>query len=89
MSGSSSVVPSAVSEYSTRGGTTGYTTRSTNLSRFSWRTVKVSIRCEIPSIDIENLIDPRDTRPLLIEWVNDAYERLSLQVGKKQHHMRP
>lgn len=41
------------------------------------------------AFDIENLVDPRDTRSLLIEWVRDAYERLPLLVGKKQHHMRP
>lgn len=50
-SGTSSVLPSAVNEYSTRGGTTGYTTRSTSPSRSSWRSVSVSIRCEMPSID--------------------------------------
>jgi acetyl-CoA carboxylase carboxyltransferase component len=38
---------------------------------------------------IEEIIDPRDTRPLLCEWVKDAYERLPQQLGPSTHHMRP
>jgi acetyl-CoA carboxylase carboxyltransferase component len=41
------------------------------------------------AFDIEDLIDPRDTRPVLCNWVRDAYERLPLVAGKKSHHMRP
>ena len=41
------------------------------------------------AFDIEDLIDPRDTRPVLCSWVRDAYERLTLVTGKKTHHMRP
>ncbi|SEM12838.1 Acetyl-CoA carboxylase, carboxyltransferase component [Mesobacillus persicus] len=38
---------------------------------------------------VEEMIDPRDTRPLLCEWVKDAYELLPQQLGPSQHGMRP
>ncbi|MDQ0272641.1 acyl-CoA carboxylase subunit beta [Cytobacillus purgationiresistens] len=38
---------------------------------------------------VEEMIDPRDTRPLLCEWVKDAYELLPQQLGPYQHGMRP
>lgn len=38
---------------------------------------------------IEEIIDPRDTRPLLCEWVKEAYERLPQQIGPSAHTMRP
>ncbi|WP_174732150.1 acyl-CoA carboxylase subunit beta [Mesobacillus harenae] len=38
---------------------------------------------------IEEIIDPRDTRPLLCEWVKDAYRLLPEQLGISQHGMRP
>ncbi|MEB1809605.1 MAG: methylmalonyl-CoA carboxyltransferase [Bacillaceae bacterium] len=38
---------------------------------------------------VEEIIDPRDTRPLLCEWVKDAYERLPQQLGISRHGMRP
>ncbi|WP_223590420.1 acyl-CoA carboxylase subunit beta [Neobacillus bataviensis] len=38
---------------------------------------------------IEEIIDPRDTRPLLCEWVKDAYELLPQQLGVSRHGMRP
>ena len=41
------------------------------------------------AFNIEDLIDPRDTRTVLCNWAHDAYERLPLITGKKLHHMRP
>lgn len=41
------------------------------------------------AMDIEELIDPRDTRPLLCEWVELAYKQLPLQLGKRSRGMRP
>ncbi len=38
---------------------------------------------------IEEIIDPRDTRPLLCEWVHDAYRLLPTQLGPWSHAMRP
>jgi len=38
---------------------------------------------------IEEIIDPRDTRPLLCEWVHDAYALLPQQLGPWAHAMRP
>ena len=38
---------------------------------------------------IEEIIDPRDTRPLLCEWVQAAYELLPSQLGPKSHSARP
>ncbi|MBX6352517.1 MAG: methylmalonyl-CoA carboxyltransferase [Thermoflavifilum sp.] len=38
---------------------------------------------------IEEIIDPRDTRPLLCEWVYDAYRLLPTQLGPSLHGMRP
>lgn len=38
---------------------------------------------------IEEIIDPRETRPLLCEWVRDAYALLPEQLGPYQHAMRP
>jgi acetyl-CoA carboxylase carboxyltransferase component len=38
---------------------------------------------------IEEIIDPRDTRPLLCEWVATAYERLPSQLGPKYRGCRP
>src|SRR5207248_3160146 len=48
--GSINVRPSLESEYSTFGGTTGYTLRSTRPSRSRLRRVWVNIFCEIPPI---------------------------------------
>ena len=39
--------------------------------------------------DIEEVIDPRDTRPLLCEWVGDAYRRLAHDLGPKARGFRP
>lgn len=38
---------------------------------------------------IEEIIDPRDTRPLLCDWVAQAYELLPLELGAKRRGMRP
>lgn len=38
---------------------------------------------------IEEIIDPRETRPLLCEWIKDAYALLPQQLGPSQHGMRP
>jgi acetyl-CoA carboxylase carboxyltransferase component len=38
---------------------------------------------------IEELIDPRQTRSLLCEWVATAYDLVSTQTGPKQHGLRP
>ena len=31
---------------------------------------------------IENIIDPRESRPLLVDFVRDAYEVIAGEVGK-------
>lgn len=38
---------------------------------------------------IEEIIDPRDTRPLLCEWVANAYEVLPSELGPKRRGCRP
>ena len=38
---------------------------------------------------VEELIDPRDTRPLLCEWVETAYEVLPSELGPKRRGCRP
>lgn len=38
---------------------------------------------------IEEIIDPRQTRPLLCEWVHDAYALLPTQLGRPTHGTRP
>jgi acetyl-CoA carboxylase carboxyltransferase component len=38
---------------------------------------------------IEEIIDPRDTRPLLTDWVAPAYEREATRLGPKSRGMRP
>jgi acetyl-CoA carboxylase carboxyltransferase component len=38
---------------------------------------------------IEEIIDPRDTRPLLCEWVATAYESLPSALGPKRRGCRP
>ncbi|OLO27311.1 methylmalonyl-CoA carboxyltransferase [Alkalihalophilus pseudofirmus] len=38
---------------------------------------------------IEEIIDPRDTRPLLCEWVKGAYDLLPQQLGPLERPMRP
>ena len=38
---------------------------------------------------IEEIIDPRDTRPLLCEWIETAYRLLPSELGPKKRGMRP
>jgi len=38
---------------------------------------------------IEEIIDPRDTRPLLCEWIETAYRIPPTQLGPKKRGMRP
>jgi acetyl-CoA carboxylase carboxyltransferase component len=38
---------------------------------------------------VEEIIDPRDTRPLLCDWVKDAYALLPAQLGRPSFGMRP
>ena len=38
---------------------------------------------------IEEIIDPRDTRPLLCDWIETAYRLLPSQLGPKKRGMRP
>ncbi|SDZ89141.1 carboxyl transferase domain-containing protein [Microbulbifer marinus] len=38
---------------------------------------------------VQNMIDPRDSRPLLCEWVKDAYYRLPQMLGKPAFGTRP
>ena len=38
---------------------------------------------------VEEIIDPRDTRPLLCEWVELAYELIPSRLGPKRRGMRP
>jgi acetyl-CoA carboxylase carboxyltransferase component len=41
------------------------------------------------AFNIEEIIDPRDTRPLLVDWVSLAYENESTRLGVKTRGMRP
>jgi acetyl-CoA carboxylase carboxyltransferase component len=41
------------------------------------------------AMDIEEIIDPRNTRPMLCEWVELAYKQLPRLVGKRSRGMRP
>jgi acetyl-CoA carboxylase carboxyltransferase component len=38
---------------------------------------------------VEDIIDPRDTRPLLCEWIQAAYERLPSMLGPTRRAIRP
>ncbi|HML16455.1 MAG TPA: carboxyl transferase domain-containing protein [Bryobacteraceae bacterium] len=38
---------------------------------------------------VEEIIDPRDTRPLLCEWVEQAYSLLPSELGPRVRSMRP
>ena len=37
----------------------------------------------------EEIIDPRDTRPLLIDWARRAYEMVDAELGEKTRGFRP
>jgi acetyl-CoA carboxylase carboxyltransferase component len=38
---------------------------------------------------VEEIIDPRETRPLLVEWARRAYELLPSMLGPKARGARP
>ena len=38
---------------------------------------------------IEEIIDPRETRPILCDWVETAYSLLPMQLGPKHRGFRP
>jgi len=38
---------------------------------------------------VEDIIDPRQTRPLLVEWARRAYEIVGMQLGPKARGLRP
>ena len=38
---------------------------------------------------VEKLIDPRDTRSLLTEWVSDAYRVVATDLGPSRRPARP
>ncbi|MEW6128518.1 MAG: hypothetical protein AB1757_15870 [Acidobacteriota bacterium] len=38
---------------------------------------------------IEEIIDPRDTRPILCDWIETAYGLLPTQIGIKRRGFRP
>jgi len=38
---------------------------------------------------IEEIIDPRETRPLLCEWIATAYEKIPSELGPKRRGFRP
>ena len=38
---------------------------------------------------VEEIIDPRDTRPLLCDWIETAYRLLPSQLGPRKRGMRP
>ena len=41
------------------------------------------------SFSIEEIVDPRDTRPLLTDWISLAYENEATRLGLKARGMRP
>ena len=44
---------------------------------------------EFGLMGLEDVIDPRDTRPVLCEFVREAYEVIGTQLGPKYRGMRP
>ncbi len=38
---------------------------------------------------VEDIVDPRETRPMLCEWLDLVYEQLPQDLGKKTRGMRP
>ncbi|MDA0353614.1 MAG: methylmalonyl-CoA carboxyltransferase [Chloroflexi bacterium] len=43
----------------------------------------------LEAFNAEEMIDPRDTRPLLCDWIEMAYDKLPADVGRKTRPMRP
>ncbi len=41
------------------------------------------------AFNIEEIIDPRDTRPLLTDWIALAYDNEATRLGPKTRGMRP
>ncbi|MDP6605367.1 MAG: carboxyl transferase domain-containing protein, partial [Dehalococcoidia bacterium] len=41
------------------------------------------------AFNAEEIIDPRDTRPVLDDWLEMAYDRLPADIGRKTRPMRP
>ena len=41
------------------------------------------------AFNAEEMIDPRDTRPVLNEWLEMAYDMLPTDLGRKTRPMRP
>ena len=41
------------------------------------------------AMDIEDIIDPRNTRPMLCEWIELAYQQLPLVLARRSRGMRP
>ena len=41
------------------------------------------------AMDIEDIIDPRDTRPILCNWLDRAYKQLPRTLGRRARGMRP
>ncbi len=41
------------------------------------------------SFEVEDIIDPRETRPILCEWVERQQSRLRAELGPKRRGMRP
>jgi len=41
------------------------------------------------AFSVEEIIDPRDTRPLLTDWISLAYENEATRLGPKARGMRP
>lgn len=41
------------------------------------------------AMDIEDIVDPRETRPMLCEWIELAYHKLPVTLGRRLRPMRP
>jgi acetyl-CoA carboxylase carboxyltransferase component len=41
------------------------------------------------AFDVEEIIDPRETRPILCRWVTDAYAAMVGSLGPKRRGFRP
>ena len=41
------------------------------------------------AFSVEEIIDPRDTRPLLTDWISLAYDNEATRLGPKARGMRP
>jgi hypothetical protein len=41
------------------------------------------------AFDVEEIVDPRDTRPILCEWVGGTYAAEARRLGPKLRGIRP